>query len=239
MNPHEPDFDCVQRADAAAYVLGALEGPEPYREHLSSCATCQAEVARLQLVADALPSTVPSETAPRALIERVLVTVRSEAELLRAAGSEADRPPSRTRRARSRRVSWAAAGLAFAASLAVAAALTINSNSSPRERVSAAEVAATIPGAHAWLHQIDGHASLVVSGMPQAPTGKIYEVWLGRAAGSPQPTSALFGVTSQGSGSTAVPDSLHGVKEVLVTSEPLGGSAHPTSPPLLRVVLPA
>ena len=84
-----------------------------------------------------------------------------------------------------------------------------------------------------------GHAELVVSGMRQPPPGKIYEVWLKRGAGAPRPTDALFGVTSQGSGSASVPQSLHGVREVLVTSEPRGGSLHPTSQPVIVVTLAA
>jgi Anti-sigma-K factor rskA len=108
--------------------------------------------------------------------------------------------------------------------------------SSTGPRVTQAQIAASVRGAHASLRQIDGHAELAVSGMPQPALGRIYEVWLNRAGG-PQPTNALFGVTSNGNGSVSVPDALQGVKEVLVTSEPRGGSSRPTSAPLIRVVL--
>jgi Anti-sigma-K factor rskA len=94
-------------------------------------------------------------------------------------------------------------------------------------------------GAHASLRQANGRAELVVSGMPQPPLGKIYEVWLARGSAPPQPTDALFGVTGSGLGSVNVPGNLDGVKEVMVTSEPLGGSSRPTSSPVLRVVLHA
>jgi hypothetical protein len=223
--------------DAAPYVLGALETPESYREHLATCAICQAEVDELQLVVDTLPATVPSMSASRALRQRVLATVRSEAELLNAAGPQADRPPRRANRRRSRPLTLAIAG-AVAACAAVAA-IVINSGSSPHERVISAQIATSIKGAHASLYQADNRSNLVVSDMPQPALGKIYEVWLNRGGASPQPTNALFSVTSRGSGSVAVPDNLHGVKEVLVTSEPLGGSTHPTSSPLIRVVLQA
>ncbi len=43
----------------------------------------------------------------------------------------------------------------------------------------------------------------------------------------PQPTDALFTVTRAGAGSVEVPGSLRGVREVMVTSEPLGGSSAP------------
>ena len=87
------------------------------------------------------------------------------------------------------------------------------------------------------LRQRDGHAELVVAHMPQPAVGRIYEVWLSHGPGDARPTNALFSVTGSGSGAVDVPNSLHGVKEVMVTSEPSGGSAHPTSAPLIRVAL--
>jgi hypothetical protein len=236
MSSRETDLDCARRVDAAPYVLGALEAPEPYREHLSTCTTCQAEVAELQLAVDILPAIVIPVPAPRELVQRVLATARSEAQLLNAAGPQADQPPKRTSRWRSRPMTLTIAGAAIAACVA-ATAIVIDSGSPAHERVSTAQIATTIQGAHAALHQIDGHANLVVSGMPQAPLGKVYEVWLSRASGAPQPTDALFSVTNRGNGSVDVPDNLHGVKEIMVTSEPLGGSTRPTSPPLIRIIL--
>ena len=74
--------------------------------------------------------------------------------------------------------------------------------------------------------------------MPQPPLGRIYQVWLNRGEG-PRPTDALFSVTRRGSGSVNVPGSLHGVTEVVVTSEPFGGSSSPTGPALLLIPLQA
>lgn len=239
MSSREPDLDCGECVNAAAYVLGALEDPESYREHLASCASCRAQVGELQLAANMLPNAVPPAIASDALRERVLATVRSEAELLHAAGHQADEPPARASRFSWHAPSLAAAGIALAAVLAVAIVIALGSSTPARERVTSAQVAPAARGAHASLRLLDGRGELVVSGMPQPALGRIYEVWLNRGAGMPQPTDALFGVTSRGSGSVGVPSSLHGVREVLVTSEPLGGSSHPTSLPLLRVVLPA
>jgi hypothetical protein len=104
-------------------------------------------------------------------------------------------------------------------------------------RVRTAQVAQSISGAHASLRLRGGYGELVVSGMPQPPVGDIYEVWLARSPSSPQPTDALFGVTSTGSGSVNVPGNLHGVQLVMVTREPRGGSSHPTTPALLSVTL--
>jgi anti-sigma-K factor RskA len=240
MSSREQKLDCSHNVDAAPYVLGALEDDElrRYREHLSSCASCRAEVAGLQPVADELPASAPPAFASAALRERILATVRSEAELLRAAGHRADEPPRLARPWRSRRFSPLTAGVAVAlAAAAAAVAIAIGLGSSTSERVTPAQVAASVPGARATLHQGGERTELVVSGMPQPARGRIYEVWLSSGPGDAQPTNALFGVTRRGSGAVSVPDSLHGVKEVLVTSEPLGGSSHPTSSPLIRVVL--
>lgn len=234
MSSPESHIDCAQSVDAAAYVLGALEDQERYREHLASCPRCRAEVAELRLVADQLPTSVAPVAAPVALRERVLAQARSEAELLHAAGPHADQP-GRARRSRMPRISLAAAGAAMAAAAAIAAAIALAVGSSTPEHVRSGQVAAT--GAHASLREIDGRGELVVSGMPQPPRGKIYEVWLSHGAGqAPRPTDALFGVTGRGSGSVAVPD-LDDAKEVLVTAEPLGGSVHPTSKPVISVAV--
>jgi hypothetical protein len=235
VRPPDPDLGCELSVDAAPYVLGALESAESYREHLAGCAACRAEVAELQLVVDTLPTTVPLASAPEALRMRVLAQVRSEAELLRAASSRADETSSSPGRLRSPRLPLLGAGLAFAATVLAAVLIALTAGSTGHERVTIARVASGVQGLHASLRQIDDRAELVVSGMPQPPLGEIYEVWLARPSASPQPTDALFGVTSSGSGSVNVPGNLRGVREVMVTREPLGGSAHPTSAPLFRV----
>ncbi len=232
------DFDCGEAANAAPYVLGSLEQVEleRYREHLDTCARCRAEVGELRLVANELPATAPIVRAPEQLRSRILATVRAEAELLSAAGSQADEPPGRASRASG----WwarpfAIGGVALAAVVVLALAIVLGGGSSARERVIQASV--PIRGASAMLRQRDGRAVLSVAGMPQPAGGKIYEVWLSRRGREPQPTDALFGVTRSGDGAVAVPGNLHGVREVLVTSEPVGGSLHPTSPPVLRVLV--
>ena len=240
MSRPELELECERQLDAASYVLGALEQPASYEAHLADCAICQAEVAELQLVVDALPTTVPPATASEVLRGRVLATVRSEAELLRASGRQADEAPRRSTRRALRR--WPA--LAVSASLALGAAavivaIALSAGSPARERVTPGQITAGVPGASASLRQRSGHAELVVSGLPQPAPGKIYEVWLSRGSGSPQPTDALFGVTTRGRGSVDVPGNLQGVKEVMVTSEPQGGSILPTSTPLIRISLRA
>ena len=237
MSAFEVDEDCGERANAAVYALGALEDADVYREHLLSCTGCRAEVAELQLAVDSLPGTVTPARAPESLRRKVLDAVRSEADVLHAAGRKADRAP-RARRTPARWRLLVAGSATLAAGAAALIVLAVSSGSSNAVRVTTAQIAASERGAHGTLRVASGRAELVLGGMRQAPRGQIYEVWLSRGKGSaPAATDALFGVTRAGRALVVVPGPLLGIREVLVTHEPLGGSLHPTSAPIVRVVL--
>ncbi|MGH2943122.1 MAG: hypothetical protein ACRDLN_10185, partial [Solirubrobacteraceae bacterium] len=87
---------CPRIDDAAGYVLRALPDGEweRYGDHVASCDACAGKVAQLGFVSDALLNAVPQVSAPPEIRDRVMAVVRSEAELLRAAGSTADQPVS-------------------------------------------------------------------------------------------------------------------------------------------------
>jgi hypothetical protein len=230
------DGECPRCVEAAAFLLGALGHEErEYRGHLAGCAVCQAELAELRLVIDAVPSAVPTAVASAELRERVMAVVRSEAELLKAAGPGADLVPPRERRWRSRAAPLFAAGVLAAALIAV----LISGSSGPAVRAIPARIAFAAPDARVALREVGSRGELVLFGMPAPPAGKIYEVWLRRAGRAPAPTDALFTVTSSGTGTVGVPGSLGGVREVLVSAEPLGGSRQLTGPVLILVRLPS
>ena len=159
------------------------------------------------------------------LRQRVLGTVRNE--------TTADTG----RRARAPSLSSLAA-IAATAAIAAAVAFAVSQSRSARGPSADARPAPGVQAPRAALHDTAGHSELVVSGMPEPPIGEVYEVWLNTAGTPPHPTDALFTVTSAGNGSVEVPGSLHGVREVMVTSEPLGGSSSPTSLAVLRVRVP-
>ena len=231
----ERERECPQCIEAAAFVLGALGVDDPaYRAHLAGCSSCRAEVAELRLVIDAVPSAVPDAVASDELRERVMAVVRSEAELLKAAGPDADLAPRRTRGWVPRARVLAVAGMLTTTGLAAALILGY---SGPATRAIPARVAFASAGAHAVLRELGDRGELVLSGMPQPPPGKVYEVWVQRGGNAPAPTDALFTVTSNGSGSVGVPGSLGGVREVLVSAEPLGGSRRLTGPVLIRATV--
>jgi len=219
--------DCGR--DAGAYVLGAL-GPDEaaeFRRHMATCVICRDEVAALQSVVDELPMAAPQLPAPRALKRRVIANARAERVATAKGGSE--RRAARPRAPSARAVLALAAVLA--ALVAIVGGLMLSSGGSQRTRLVRASVAAR--SASAVMRLTEGHGELIVRRMPAAPAGKIYEVWLRRRGGSPMPTSALFDVTAAGSAAVDVPGDLHGVDEVLVTPEPLGGSLAPTHAPVI------
>ncbi len=215
--------------NAAPYVLGALPEGEYQRfvAHLSTCAVCREEVASLQSVAAALPAAVPQQRAPASLKELVMRDVIADA---RGAGAGA-----RERVAGPRRAGWprwrpvlapVAVGLAVLALLAIVLA----SSGGGGTRVVRAQVLA--PGASGVVRVSDGHAELSLSGMPQTSPGRVYEVWV-KTTGAPKPTDALFNVTSAGRATVGIPGGVAGVRAVLVTSEPAGGSPAPTRNPIV------
>ena len=85
------------------------------------------------------------------------------------------------------------------------------------------------------LRRIGHGGELEISRMPEPPVGEVYELWLDRPGSPPRPTDALFTVTRSGSATVDIPGSLRGLRSVLVTAEPLGGSAAPTSAPVLKL----
>jgi anti-sigma-K factor RskA/putative zinc finger protein len=229
----EPEHGCGWQLDAAAYVLHALEETEAHAfgEHLASCPGCREEVAQLQSVADALAAGVARASVPQGLGARIMAPVYAEAELLKAAGHEADRVvPARSRR----RGLVPAFATAFALGLGLlVGTFAINTGSSERTEVIRAVVVSPGHRATADLREVGSHLQLVVEGMPAPPPGHIYEVWLEHGTEAPVPTDALFSVTKSGDGSVGVPGDLRGVGHVLVTAEPLGGSLKPTRTPVI------
>lgn len=233
---------CDQRDTASTYLLGALPAYEAYtfEQHLADCAHCQSDIRELSCAVDVLGTAVPAVSAPPELGERIRSIVRSEAELLRAAGPEADRPVEAPRRRvrgpwLSLRPRFAlAGGLALGVICGLVVGASLLGGTTPGTRAISAEILqpGVAQNASATLHVTGDTGTLSVSHFPSPPAGRVYEVWL-EGAGRPRPTDALFSVNSNGSGTVAVPGSLHGVRQILVTAEPLGGSPVPTRSPIL------
>jgi anti-sigma-K factor RskA len=201
--------------DAAAYVLGALEPDESarFQVHMEDCVVCRDEVSAFQQVAEALPLAAPQHAVPRALRRRVLRQVHQEAR-----GAQA---PAPRRTFTIFRPAWAGA-LAGGIAVVVAVVIAVGAGGSGTHTYAASV-------GQARLRVSDGHAELIVDHLPQPASNHIYEVWLERDGGEPQPTKALFSVTQSGAADIGVPGDVHGVSTVMVTEEPSGGSPTPTT----------
>jgi anti-sigma-K factor RskA len=213
------------RHDAAAYSLGALEPEEAeeFRRHVQSCVVCRDELAAFEQAVNALPMAAPQYEVPPGLKRRVMRAAKAE-------------PKPGTTPAQPRRLpqlgAWLprpvlAAGLSLAVAAAVVGGVELSS-SGTSSRLIQAQLG------QAQLHVSGGRADLVVGHLPPPAPGRIYQLWLQRGDSPPSP-STLFSVTSAGTADVGIPAGLQGVRRVMVTSEPAGGSRAPTSQPLVVV----
>jgi hypothetical protein len=241
-DPRPDPFDCPRGIDAGAYVLKALDEGEraAYGAHLGECAHCREEVQALRLVVDTLPLAAPQDVPGPALKGRIMAVVNAEAELLRAAGPEADRAVA----AAPRRRRWLPDGFglrpAFVGALAcgLLAVGVVGGLAADLGEPESRNVNATAPvGARAALTLTGDSASLQVRDMPSPPKGQVYQVWLETPDGQLHPTHSLFNVRSDGRANVAIEESVKGIQRVLVTAEPSGGNLAPSSAPVIAAKL--
>lgn len=214
--------------DAAAYVLGALtsDEAEAFARHLDQCSVCRDEVDALSGAVQALPMAAPQYAAPRRLRRRVLRAIRRESR--HGAGA----PP--VRRTVGPAPRGLLPGLAAAAVAAVVVALLVSSGGEAG-RVIQARVTGISGSAQLRINSDRGE--LIVHHLTAPRPGHVYEVWLKSPGHSPIPASVLFGVSSGGNAEVGLPRSLKGVSQLMVTSEPDGGSPAPTSQPVILAQL--
>ena len=92
------------------------------------------------------------------------------------------------------------------------------------------------PGITAEVVRNGNSGTLHLAGLRQVPNGKILQAWVRRGSRVISANS-LFAPDRVGSATAAIPD-MQGVSAVMVTVEPQGGSAQPTSTPIISVAMP-
>ena len=225
-----------------AYLLGALPEleAEVLERHLDTCESCRAEVQRLEVVTHALARSVPQVEPPPSLKAGLMRTVNEEASLRAAAEGRAE-PPAERRERRGLRA-WlaglqprvAVAGALAVLALGVVIGVTASKLSQgPGSRTVAAQVNHLGRGAASLqLRSDDRRATVSLSGAPQPPAGRVYQLWIQR--GKMIERGPTFTVDSTGHGYRTIPGGVQGADAVMVTVEPGGGSPAPTSPPVIR-----
>jgi anti-sigma-K factor RskA len=228
-----------------AYALDAVDEAdrEAFERHAAACESCREEVGGLRRTAVRLGDAAAAAPSP-SLRDRVLAEVRATPQV-RDGGNA--RPHSEdASNARSQVWLVAAAVLAVLALGAGALAWT-QYRAADAARTEAARINAVVtnPGARLVQQKVPGggtatmvladdRAVLAGAGMPALPSDHTYQLWRIRG---PQITSAGLGPAgSEGAGqwSRLVGDVQPG--DVLAVSvEPAGGSAQPTTAPLVTL----
>jgi anti-sigma-K factor RskA len=219
--------------ELAAYMLGALEPREAddFQAHLVGCGRCQARERWLRTSLDVLPSSVEQLEPPPPLRARLMETVRSEAGVAekRARPVSARRGLSGWLGSLSLRPATAIAGIVLVLAAGIAG-YALRGGGGGQTQTVAVRPTAVAPRASGSLVRNGDRGILRVLNVPQQ-RGRVYEVWLVQR-GRPVP-SALFQVDRKGAGAAAIPSGLDRSTQVMVSSEPSGGSEQPTTKPLL------
>jgi anti-sigma-K factor RskA len=208
---------CEHGIDAGAWALGALHERDAaaFEAHLRICADCRAEVARLRVPADALALATEQMEPPPGLKHRIMREVAP--------------PPREPRRF------WRPVPIAALAAATLAVGIAVGVLVSPGQSSRTVRASVSQAGASAVVHISGDHARLEVSGMRNPPAGHVYEVWIKRGSGAPQPAGTLFTVM-RGHGDIDV-GSVKGVNTIMVTSEPAGGSLEPSGRPVITAAV--
>lgn len=219
---------------SGAYAVDALDDLERARfeAHLSACAECQAEVSSLQDAA-ALFSATSEVAPPAAMRARILADIKTVRPL----------PPVVARLEARRPRRWTGMIAAAAVLGVLGGGVTVWQQQSDPTTPSVAKLSAArqvMAAADAvrvakdlgnngtikvYRSESLGKAALVTQGLPAAPEGKVYQLWLQNAAG--HMVQAGF-VTGSGHQEAVFGGDANTAQGVGISVEPAGGSAQPT-----------
>jgi anti-sigma-K factor RskA len=229
------------RADLAAYLLGALEAEESaaMERHLEGCERCRDELRWLQPAVDLLADTVPQQEPPEGLRARLLAEVRSDAaelETLTADGAARQTEAPRRRSGLPGFFLRPAVALASVALLGAVIGGYALSGGGGGSATTTTETVAQNGGLQATLESSGDSGTLELTGLEQAPPGRVYQAWVQK--GDRIEPGPLFDASRNGSAQTALTHQLSGADMVMVSLEPQGGSMQPTTAPIVAVTLP-
>jgi anti-sigma-K factor RskA len=210
--------------DVAAYALGVLEPGEALEleRHLDYCAECRAQLRWLRPAVDLLPSSVERVEPPLELRAKILDQARSE---------PGPATPSAERSSSARR-GWRPVAAVGAVGLLLAAAGGYAIRGGDSTGGATTTVAAgKAPAVTAKLVMEGDSATLRLANVGEMSQDRVLEAWVQRE-GEVEPAGGLFVPDRDGRAMAMIPH-IHGVEAVMVTSEPRGGSAKPTSSPMV------
>jgi anti-sigma-K factor RskA len=238
---------------AGPYALDALEAGserDRFTRHLSRCQSCASEVKGFREVATAMAFAAAAE-APAELRDRVLTAAARTRQL----------PPEVSTHARPRRsrtgvpwVPWlsgvvATASIVVAVLFGFAQAHTRDELNQVKADNQAISLLLSAPEAKLLTHMVthggvatvvlaaDRHElAVVTTGLPALPSGQVYQLWL---IGKPKIVSAgLLPAAKNGQTPAVLATGVVKGDTLGLTVEPAGGSAQPTTTPILALPLP-
>jgi len=235
---------------SGAYALDALEAGgerDRFTRHLGRCTSCASEVRGFREVATALAFATAAEP-PAGLRDRVLA----------AAARTRQVPPEVSTHARPRRtrpwVPWlsgvvATASIVVAVLFGFAQAHTQDELNQVKAENQAISLLLSAPRAKLLTHVVthggvatvvlaaDRHElAVVTTGLPALPAGQVYQLWL---IGKPKIVSAgLLPAARNGQTPAVLATGVVKGDTLGLTVEPAGGSAQPTTTPILALPLP-
>jgi anti-sigma-K factor RskA len=238
---------------AGPYALDALEAGserDRFTRHLSRCQSCAAEVKGFREVATAMAFAAAAE-APAELRDRVLTAAARTRQL-----PPEVRTHARPRRSRTR-VPWvpwlsgvvATASIVVAVLFGFAQAHTRDELNQIKAENQAISLLLSAPEAKLLTHTVthggvatvvlaaDRHElAVVTTGLPALPSGQVYQLWL---IGKPKIVSAgLLPAAKNGQTPAVLATGVVKGDTLGLTVEPAGGSAQPTTTPILELPLP-
>jgi anti-sigma-K factor RskA len=238
---------------AGPYALDALEAGserDRFTRHLSRCQSCAAEVKGFREVATAMAFAAAAEP-PAELRGRVLAAAARTRQLPPEVSTHA-----RPRRSRTR-VPWvpwlsgvvATASIVVAVLFGFAQAHTRDELNQVKAENQAISLLLSAPEAKLLTHTVtnggvatvvlaaDRHElAVVTTGLPALPAGKVYQLWL---IGKPKTVSAgLLPAAKNGQTPAVLATGVVKGDTLGLTVEPAGGSAQPTTTPILALPLP-
>jgi anti-sigma-K factor RskA len=234
---------------SGAYALDALGAGgerDRFARHLSRCQSCAAEVKGFREVGTALAFAVAAEP-PAELRTRVLAAAARTRQL----------PPEVRTHARPRRtrawVPWlsgvvATASIVVAVLFGFAQAHTRDELNQVRAANQAISLLLSAPKAKLLTHVVthggvatvvlaaDRHElAVVTTGLPALPPGKVYQLWL---IGKTITSAGLLPPARAGQTPAVLATGVVKGDTLGLTVEPAGGSAQPTTTPILALPLP-
>ena len=216
--------------DLAAYMLGALDAEEAagFERHLEGCGHCREEMRWLEPALQTLPESVERLEMPKQLRETVMEEVRGD---VREAEDRSSAP-----RPWRRWLLKPAAGLAVVALLVAGVVGYEVGNDGSGNDGAASTLESEIDGIGVKMVREGEGGTLHLANLDQPPPGKVLEAWVERE-GEVEAVPALLVPDRHGQAETRI-DDMSGVKTVMVTEEPSGGSEAPTGEPIMTMSVP-